>query len=84
MYKLLKNDPQLRPFEKDIQLRMDNYKKTLDTLCGGGTLSDFANGYKYFGFHKGKNGWYYREWAPAAESFISPEIFAIGIAMPIR
>jgi len=67
VYKLLKNDPQLRPFEKDIQLRMDNYKKTLDTLCGGGTLSDFANGYKYFGFHKEKNGWYYREWAPAAE-----------------
>ncbi len=30
-------------------------------------LVDFANGHQYFGFHKTKDGWYYREYAPGAE-----------------
>ena len=67
MYKLLKKDPQLRHFEKDIRLRMANYAQKLASLCGDGTLSDFANGHKYFGFHQQDGGWYYREWAPGAE-----------------
>ena len=29
---------------------------------------EFANAHEYFGFHKDKNGWYYREWAPAADA----------------
>ena len=68
MYKLLKKDPQLRCFEKDISLRVENFRKKLQALCGEGSLSDFANGHKYFGFHKEDGGWYYREWAPAAEA----------------
>ena len=28
---------------------------------------DLANGYEYFGFHRTKDGWVYREWAPAAQ-----------------
>ncbi|MBR4863596.1 MAG: alpha amylase C-terminal domain-containing protein [Oscillospiraceae bacterium] len=67
VYKLLKKDPQLRHFEKDIRLRMANYAQKLASLCGDGTLSDFANGHKYFGFHQQDGGWYYREWAPGAE-----------------
>ena len=67
-YKILKYDPHLNPFEKDIQLRMENfYKKKEQLLAPGQTLSEFANGYNYFGFHRTKDGWYYREWAPAAE-----------------
>ena len=68
MLKLLKKDPQLRGFKKDIALRMENYEKKLSSLCGDGSLSDFANGHKYFGFHQEDGGWYYREWAPAAEA----------------
>ena len=68
IYKILKNDPSLMPFEKDIALRMDNYnKKKQELLKPGETLADFANGHHYFGFHQTKDGWYYREWAPAAE-----------------
>ena len=67
MVKLLKKDPQLRCFKKDIRLRMENYEKKLSELCDNGSLSDFANGHKYFGFHQEDGGWYYREWAPAAE-----------------
>ena len=68
MYKLLQIDPYLKDYEKDINLRMDSYKRKRQELlkaCSG--ISAFANGYKYFGFHRTKTGWVYREWATAAE-----------------
>ena len=65
---IFKTDPQLKPFEQDLDLRMDNYRSKKEALVGkSGLLSEFANGHKYFGFHKEDGGWYYREWAPAAE-----------------
>ena len=68
MYKLLQYDPQLVPFQEDIKLRMQRYEdKKKALLPKGMELSEFANGSAYFGFHKVRNGWYYREWAPGAE-----------------
>jgi len=67
-YKLLKNDANLRPFEADIELRMDNFKRKKEQLLAPGqTLAEFANAHLYFGFHQADGGWYYREWAPAAD-----------------
>ena len=67
-HKILTYDKNLLPFEKDIDLRMDRYdKKKKELLPDGGRLADFANGSDYFGFHKVKDGWFYREWAPAAD-----------------
>ena len=67
-HKILKIDPQLAPYEKDFDLRQENYRrKKAELLQPGQTLSDFANAHLYFGFHKVRNGWYYREWAPGAE-----------------
>ncbi len=67
-YKIFEHDPHLLPFECDIEQRMKNYENKRRELVGeGGALSDFANGHEFFGFHKTKGGWYYREWAPAAE-----------------
>ena len=67
--RILKLDPSLQPFKRDLQLRMDNYASTKDRILPPGmTLSDYANGHHYFGFHKTETGWYYREWAPAAEA----------------
>lgn len=37
------------------------------------SLSDFASGYLYFGLHKVKRSWYFREWAPNATA-----IYVIG------
>ncbi|MBR2901305.1 MAG: alpha amylase C-terminal domain-containing protein [Clostridia bacterium] len=69
MYKLLEIDPYLKDFEQDINLRMDNYKSKRKELLGRKrSLASFANGHNYFGFHRVKGGWVYREWAPAAES----------------
>ena len=68
-YKILDIDPGLKPFEADINLRMDSYKNTKKALLKKGQkLKDFANAYEYFGFHKSNEGWTYREWAPAAEA----------------
>ncbi|MBQ7799778.1 MAG: 1,4-alpha-glucan-branching enzyme, partial [Oscillospiraceae bacterium] len=67
-YKIFKIDPYLKPFEKDIDLRMQNFaQKKNELLVEAASLCDFSNGYEYFGIHKTKNGWVYREWAPAAE-----------------
>ncbi len=68
-YKIFEYDPGLLPFEKDINQRMKNYEWKRNELVGNdGNLCDFANGHEYFGFHKARNGWYYREWAPAADA----------------
>ena len=68
-YRIFEYDPALLPYKKDIDLRMENYrKKKHDLLRSGCSLSEFANAHEYFGFHKTENGWVYREWAPAADN----------------
>ena len=67
-YKIFETDPNLKQYERDIVQRMKNYEwKKGELLKPGQTLSDFANGYLFFGIHKIEGGWVYREWAPAAE-----------------
>ncbi len=67
-YKIFDIDPYLLPFKDDIDLRMDLYrKKRKEILKNTKSLKNFADGYKYFGFHRTKVGWVYREWAPAAD-----------------
>ncbi|MBE6806199.1 MAG: 1,4-alpha-glucan-branching enzyme [Ruminococcaceae bacterium] len=65
---ILEIDPYLAPYKKDIELRTKLYTEKRAELLGEyGSISDFANGHKFFGFHKTADGWVYREWAPAAE-----------------
>jgi 1,4-alpha-glucan branching enzyme len=63
-------DPWLRPFRGDIELRMQNFERTRKRLLADGqdSLSAYANGHMYFGFHKTEEGWAYREWAPNARA----------------
>ena len=68
MYRLLETFPELRPFEGDINLRMERYSGVRKRLLpDGGTLSDFANAHNFYGFHRTSDGWVYREWAPGAD-----------------
>ncbi len=68
MYKILKYDPALEPFANDIELRMERYKaKKAEILRGRRSIKDFANAHKWYGFHRDKDGWVYREWAPGAD-----------------
>ena len=68
-YKITQIDPTLTPYTDAIAQRMEHYKhKKKDLLGTRGSLCDFANGHKFFGFHRTEDGWVYREWAPAAEA----------------
>ncbi|MFR8032973.1 MAG: alpha-amylase family glycosyl hydrolase [Lachnospiraceae bacterium] len=68
-YKIIEIDSLLKNYESDINLRMDSYKKKKkELLSNGQTLPEFANGYEYFGIHRIRGGWVYREWAPAADA----------------
>ena len=76
-YKILKYDPYLAPYEKDIDFRVAQYeKKKAEILAGQVSLSAFASAYEYFGFHKTAGGFVYREWAPGAERMFVTGDFA--------
>ncbi len=67
-WKIFEHDKYLLPFERDIEQRMKNLENKLcELLREGETLSSFANGHEYFGFHRTEGGWVYREWAPGAD-----------------
>ncbi|MBK5239945.1 alpha-amylase family glycosyl hydrolase [Clostridium sp.] len=67
--KILDIDPYLKPFEKDISLRVNKYKETKKVLLSNyPNFKSFANGNLFYGFHPCDGGWYYREWAPAAQA----------------
>ena len=66
-FKMIRLDPALKPYEGDINMRMERLAKVEETILGKyADLSSFANGYLYFGFHRTKTGWVFREWAPNA------------------
>lgn len=72
---LVARDKYLEPFEEAIQGRHDHALWKINELTRNSevSLSDFANGYQYFGLHQLKDGWVFREWAPHAT-----DIFLVG------
>jgi len=73
LLKIIQKDPWLEPYSDAINGR---HKYVLDreaVLTAGKNLSDFADGYMYFGLHKSPDGWIFREWAPNATA-----IYIIG------
>jgi len=64
--KIIQSDPWLEPFQSALQGRYDYALKREKELTHGTSLSDFANGYLYFGLHRTESGWTLREWAPNA------------------
>ena len=69
------SDEYLTPYETAIRGRHDNALAKINTLTNNGRkkLSDFASGHCYFGLHKLKKGWVFREWAPNAT-----DIYLVG------
>lgn len=73
-YKIMKIDPWLEDYSQDLDLRMNNYYRKKEEILGDDkSILDFANAHNYYGFHKLKDGWVYREWAPAAD-----EVYLFG------
>jgi 1,4-alpha-glucan branching enzyme len=66
---LIQDDPWLAPYTNDVYERLERFKKTLSHIESvAGNLETFASAYLYYGinFDAKRNGWVYREWAPAA------------------
>ena len=80
--KLIQTDTYLRPYAEAIEGRHKYALHREKELTGGSKLSEWANGYMYFGLHKvqvksrcktAKMQWVLREWAPNATA-----IYMIG------
>ena len=72
----MRNDAYLEPFEDAITGRHEHAACEIKrfTMDGKRSLSDFANGYNYYGLHRDSRvGWVFREWAPNAT-----DIYIIG------
>ena len=68
---LVKNDPWLEPYTEEINNRISRFNKAREDIKkAAGSLSRFASAYDFFGltYDAKAKGWWYREWAPAAES----------------
>jgi 1,4-alpha-glucan branching enzyme len=62
-------DPWLEPNEGDLRRRYDRFRARLGEIeRGAGSLSDFANGARWYGFNysAAERGWWFREWLPGA------------------
>jgi len=66
--KIAENDAYLEPFASAIQYRINRAKEVEDLLTGEKFkhIADWAQGHKYYGLHKEKENWLFREWAPNA------------------
>ena len=63
----LLDDPWLEPYTDIIKRRRDLVEKRVRELTAmPGSLSEFACAHEYYGLHKLKDGWVFREWAPNA------------------
>lgn len=72
---IVAHDQYLEPYEDAIKGRHNHAVWKIDQLTQHGkqSLSDFANGYEYFGLHKVRGGWVFRECAPNAT-----DIYLVG------
>ena len=61
------SDPSLAPFASRIAARKQRVEELLAKLTGNViTAADFATGHEYFGLHRTRGKWIFREWAPNA------------------
>ncbi|CAN5575705.1 alpha-amylase family glycosyl hydrolase [soil metagenome] len=66
---IIREDPWLDPYDLEVKNRYQRYltaRKEIENVAG--SLLNFARAHDYYGvnFDRERNGWYYREWAPAA------------------
>ena len=71
--KLIQLDKYLEPYKDAILGRLDYIMRKEKQLLAGKTLKDFARGSSYFGLHRLKDKWVFREWAPNATA-----LFLVG------
>ncbi|MDD4869994.1 MAG: alpha amylase C-terminal domain-containing protein [Kiritimatiellae bacterium] len=63
------DDAYLKPFLPIILQRQEYAHKVTQRLTNNKiNLADFSSGHEFFGLHRQKKGWIFREWAPNASS----------------
>ena len=63
----LLDDPFLAPFENAIRGRAARARsRAAELVVPGQSLSDWASAHEYYGLHRVRGGWTFREWAPNA------------------
>ena len=68
-WEITRIDPWLEPYSGELDLRMNRFlERRYQLVQLAPTLTDFANGYLYFGIHRTKTGWVVREWLPGADA----------------
>lgn len=71
---IIQQDPYLEPYRQVIQSRQERTNHVRKQLLKEQkTLSEFACGHLFFGLHRLKDSWVFREWAPNAK-----EIYLVG------
>ena len=73
MQKIYESDPWLEPWKGAIDARHEHILSVKRKLAGEGSLDKAVNNHLYYGLHKDKDGWVFREWAPNAT-----KIYLIG------
>lgn len=71
--KFVHDDSYLHPFATTIIHRLEAAKHKEEEVLHDQSLSDFAQGHKWYGLHRENNLWVLRDWAPNATA-----IFLIG------
>lgn len=66
MADIIHDDPMLEPYRGVIYRRMAHVRSLSRQLSGGGSLADWASAHEYYGLHRVRGGWVFREWAPNA------------------
>jgi 1,4-alpha-glucan branching enzyme len=69
------SDPWLAPFTGVIDNRSAKCITKENQLTGNGSLVEFAMGHYYYGLHKTKESWIFREWAPNATRIFLTGVF---------
>lgn len=64
--KLVKDDSYLEPYASAIMARLQTAEDKEKEVLNGQSLSDFAQGHKWYGLHRENNLWVLRDWAPNA------------------
>ncbi|MBO5771659.1 MAG: 1,4-alpha-glucan-branching enzyme, partial [Alistipes sp.] len=66
---IVEQDEWLQPVADEIELRHELYLQKISEIeRNGGSIADYANGYRYFGWQRDDDmsGWWFREWLPKA------------------
>jgi 1,4-alpha-glucan branching enzyme len=70
------SDSWLKPFTGVIDRRIIKCLNKEKELTNNSSLTEFAMGHYYYGLHRNKDSWVFREWAPNAKSMFLTGVFS--------